>query len=203
MQFSKITLSALLMGLASNALALPAPQADTNGSDELVSFTGKKVNGALVAQPAPETPDSQGLQKRGAILVVGAIAGTAALANVAKIAIEIGGDFIKDLGNWNEAREAFTKKTVEEMWRRNPDRRKFPATVCYNKGYRLRNGNGFDGRVSVKFELGLLSTDYDCMYIMGNNQFFTDSDGGFINLAYQYDTSRCTYDSGTGDLTCN
>lgn len=176
MQFSKITLSALLMGLASNALALPAPQADTNGSAETVSFTGKKVDGQLIEQPAPEAPDSQGLQKRGASspLVLSRArlpwqTWPRLLSKSARISSKISEtgtryapcpfSSLNSSLTIEKAREAFTKKTTEEMWRRNPDRRKIPAAVCYNKGYSLRNGNGFDGRVSVKFELGLLKTE--------------------------------------------
>ena len=57
-------------------------------------------------------------------------------------------------------REAFTQKTTEEMWARNPDYKKFPAVACYNKGYRLQNAGGVDGKLSVKVELGLLNTKY-------------------------------------------
>jgi hypothetical protein len=90
------------------------------------------------------------------------------------------------------------------MWARNPDYKKFPAVACYNKGYRLANPANVDAVASVKFELGLLNTEYvaslhyrhdtfpktlltlksyDCMYIQGPNQFFTDSEGGFINVS--------------------
>lgn len=74
-----------------------------------------------------------------------------------------------------------------------------------------------------------LPNSYDCMYVSGNNQFYTHGDGGYINvscifmlelsslyrvattltlaaslekLAYVYDNTRCAFDRATGDLTC-
>ncbi|KAH8599424.1 hypothetical protein B0O99DRAFT_504883, partial [Bisporella sp. PMI_857] len=149
-----------------------------------------------------EGDDSQALQKRGAIVVVLGIAGTAALAKVAEIAIEIGAETIANLGKWNEAREEFTKATTNEMMKQNPDPATFPAAACYNKGYDLANPANIDALADVDFSLGLLKTDYDCMYIKGPNQFFTRSEGGFINLSYTYNPDRCSFDQSTGDLSC-
>ncbi|KFA81152.1 hypothetical protein S40288_01036 [Stachybotrys chartarum IBT 40288] len=206
MRASSITISALFMssGLAAPA-AMPA-EAAVNAVAPVptsVSLTGKKVDGSLVQEPAPSSPDSQGLQKRGAIIAVLGIAGTAAITKLTEMAIEVGADFIKDLGDWNDAREAFTKATTEDMWAKNPDYNKFPAAVCYNKGYRLETPANVDGFASVKFELGLLNTDYDCMYLQGPNSFWTDSEGGYINLSYTYNADRCSFDQATGDLTCS
>ena len=75
------------------------------------------------------------------------------------IAIEIGADTIKNLGEWNEVREAFTKKTTSEMWARNPDYNMYPAAICYNKGYTLQEPNGISGLASAKLELGMLKTE--------------------------------------------
>lgn len=58
-----------------------------------------------------------------------------------------------------QARETFTKKTTAEMWARNPDRSKFPAAICYNKSYRVKDPNGITGKLSAKFELGQLNTE--------------------------------------------
>ncbi|KAK3984237.1 hypothetical protein QBC44DRAFT_202191, partial [Cladorrhinum sp. PSN332] len=184
------------------ALPQPVPQNANIPPSTSTSLTGQKTSGTFKVGPAPEEQDSQALQRRGAIVAVVGIAGTAAIAKLTEIAIEIGTDTIKNLGNWNEAREEFTKATTNEMWARNPDYKKFPAAVCYNKGYRVKDPALTEGLVSVKFELGLLNTDYDCMYLGAPNQFFTDSDGGFINLSYTY-SDRCSFDQKTGDLTCN
>lgn len=89
------------------------------------------------------------------------------------------------------------------MWSSNPDRSRYPAVACYNKGYSLRDNNGKAGLISARLSLGVLNTDYDCMYMTGNNQFYTHGDGGYINLAYQYDSGRCSFDGSTGDLSCN
>ncbi|KAH7311266.1 hypothetical protein B0I35DRAFT_336208, partial [Stachybotrys elegans] len=106
------------------------------------------------------------------------------------------------LWQWDDAREEFTKRTTAGMWARNPDYRRYPAAICYNKGYRLRNPSGIAARVSEELKLEPLHTNYDCMYMTGNNAFWTDSDGGYINLSYTYDSNRCSFDGSTGDLTC-
>ena len=89
------------------------------------------------------------------------------------------------------------------MWARNPDRNRFPAVACYNKGYRLQNPKNIGGIINAKMSLGVLNTEYavfksaflrqknsantwcsyDCMYISAPNQFYTDGDGGFINVS--------------------
>lgn len=46
------------------------------------------------------------------------------------------------------------------------------------------------------------SLGYDCMYMEVNNQFYTHSEGGYINLAYHYDANRCTFIKDHGDLYC-
>lgn len=58
-----------------------------------------------------------------------------------------------------QARESFTQKTTQEMWARNPDYKKFPAVVCYNKAYTLQDPNGKDGLLSAKLSLGVLETE--------------------------------------------
>ncbi|KAF7939706.1 hypothetical protein BELL_1014g00060 [Botrytis elliptica] len=159
------------------------------------------ASGSLVAKVDDEP--SQALQKRVAPVV--AIAGIAAIKGIAiltKIAIELGQQTLGNLGQWNAVREKFTQATTANMWSRNPDYNKYPGVVCYNKGYSVRDPAGIAGKVSAKLSLGLLNTDYDCMYISGNNAFYTRSEGGYINLSYRYN-SRCTYDGKTGDLTCN
>ncbi|KAF2853267.1 hypothetical protein T440DRAFT_466247 [Plenodomus tracheiphilus IPT5] len=89
------------------------------------------------------------------------------------------------------------------MWNRNPDYEKYPAAICYNKGYNFQHENKWSGRVRAELKLGeFLHTDYDCMYMEGGNQFYTHHEGGYINLAYMYH-GRCNHDRRTGDLTCN
>ncbi|KAK2003006.1 hypothetical protein LX36DRAFT_567131, partial [Colletotrichum falcatum] len=102
-------------------------------------------------------------------------------------------------------REAFTQQQPNLMWERNPDYNKFPAAACYGLGYRLANPNGFAGLVKVNITgPGDVQTQvYDCMYLEAPNQFFTDSDGGSINLGTTYDPTRCSFDKETADLTCN
>ncbi|TGO31592.1 hypothetical protein BHYA_0499g00020 [Botrytis hyacinthi] len=187
MKFSVITLlacAAIVKGAAITSADAPlstAPNSVIADSTE-DHFSGYfDASGSLVAKVDDEP--SQALQKRVAPIV--AVAGIAAIAGVGiltKIAIELGAQTLENLGQWNEVREKFTQETTLNMWARNPDYNKYPAAVCYNKGYSLKNPNGFVGRVSAKLSLGLLETDYDCMYITGNNQFYTHAEGGFINV---------------------
>jgi len=56
----------------------------------------------LTLAPAPDAQDSQALQKRLIPLVVVGLVGTASASILTKIAIEIGADTIKNLGEWND-----------------------------------------------------------------------------------------------------
>ncbi|EMD59161.1 hypothetical protein COCSADRAFT_30641 [Bipolaris sorokiniana ND90Pr] len=107
------------------------------------------------------------------------------------------------LKDWNPARETFTRQTTALMYQNNPDRNRWVATVCYNKGWDVKDRRAISDVVSMKLSLGAFHTDYDCMYIGRHNQFYTQSDGGYINLAFQYDSRFCSYDGRTADLTCN
>ncbi|KAL1870235.1 hypothetical protein Daus18300_005300 [Diaporthe australafricana] len=194
---------------APQATDAPAPPNANIPASTTVDLTGQKVfflainahfsdkiadngitqgtDGKFTVAPAPEEQTSEGLQKRVAPIV--AVAGIAAFKGaviLTKIAVEIGADTIKNLGKWNEAREEFSKKTTAEMWARNPDYQKFPAAICYNKGYKLQNAASIDGLLSAKLSLGQLNTDYDCMYMTANNQFYTQGDGGFINQSVHF-----------------
>ncbi|KAH7118565.1 hypothetical protein B0J13DRAFT_532641 [Dactylonectria estremocensis] len=160
MRFIVVAVSCVAL-LGGSASGTPVPAAgDVNPSipaSQQNTLTGRKASSkiALANQPVSNTK----LVRRAVPVVVVGIAGTAAASIVAKIAIEIGADTIKNLGEFNEAREAFTKKTTQEMWDRNPDYAKFPAAACYNKGYRLADPAKVAGVVSAKFELGLLNTE--------------------------------------------
>ncbi|KAI6379160.1 hypothetical protein MCOR25_002036 [Pyricularia grisea] len=132
---------------------------------------------------------------------------TAAITEAVKDAVtalavkgaKMGAQFVKDLKNWTNAREEFTKATVKEMWEAQTDKNTFPAAVCYNMGYKAE---GAAGLIKVDLKSGLLKTDYDCFYMPGNSNFKAEGDGGFINLAIQSDSNRCKYDSKAKTLTC-
>ncbi|KAI6347842.1 hypothetical protein MCOR25_010872 [Pyricularia grisea] len=141
------------------------------------------------------------LEKRGASADIATSFGSEAAKQAAKIAVQAVANLISDIMKWDTARQTFTKQTVKQMM----DNTKDPtivAAACYNKGYRVKNAKNVDGKTSVDFKLGPLHTNYDCMYLRAPNAFWTDSDGGYQNLAYRY-TKACTFDSKTGDLTCN
>lgn len=58
-----------------------------------------------------------------------------------------------------QAREEFTKATVQAMAESNPDPEKYVASVCYNMAYDLEYPDRMDGLMSVKFSLGPLHTE--------------------------------------------
>ncbi|WYZ39334.1 hypothetical protein EsH8_III_001248 [Colletotrichum jinshuiense] len=179
-------------------------RADTPPSRAVVSLTGKKQeDGTFVVEPAPEGQDTQALQKR-VSPAVAVIAGPAinVFASVVTAAVHAAIGGLASMAFWNPVRENFVKNTVNRMYDNNPDIRRYPAAICYNKGYDVQRPAGVIGKVSAKLTLGALNTDYDCMYMEGNNQFYTRAEGGWINLGYAYDSNRCTHDRGTGDLTC-
>ncbi|KAH7085874.1 hypothetical protein BKA63DRAFT_28336 [Paraphoma chrysanthemicola] len=218
---STIFTSAVFACLAVSAAASPQEVANPDGNINAVvpasidaEFHGTKdVTGAIVSSEAPDENEAAAKRDEGALLVhsekrldpatltVLGIAATAAAIKGIQTALQVGIDTIQNLGKWTEVREGFTKATVRAMWQRNPSYSRYPAAICYNKGYHFQNGK-WSGRVKAKLSLGTLNTDYDCMYMEGGNQFYTHSDGGYINLAYNYNGARCSHDRRTGDLTC-
>jgi hypothetical protein len=109
--------------------------------------------------------------------------GTAAATAVVNEAVQAAASFIGDIVNFDAGREAFTKQTTDAMMANNPDPARFQAAACYNQGFSVADPANIDGQSSVDFRLGVLNTDYECMYIAAPNQFFTEGDGGFINVS--------------------
>ncbi|KAK2050016.1 hypothetical protein LZ31DRAFT_257164 [Colletotrichum somersetense] len=148
--------------------------------------------------------EESGLQERQAEIVFGIVLASATALLFTAAAFIAATKQIKHEHDFNKARKLLTSTQVEEMWKRNPDYNKYPATACYSKGYRLKNPNGF-------FELAYInvtaagghSAEYACMYIEAPNQFYTDGDGGSLNLGVDFDANRCSFDHKTADLTCN
>lgn len=108
MHFTKIAFS--LVATAAFCAATPLPQsadvppnANVPASTES-SFTGRKgTDGVLVAEPAPNKQTDQALQKRQSATGASvSITSGNAIAKIAKIAIEIAADTLKNLGEWNE-----------------------------------------------------------------------------------------------------
>ncbi|KAF7895433.1 hypothetical protein EAF00_007247 [Botryotinia globosa] len=109
---------------------------------------------------------------------------------------------VYSVGSWDSTRQKFTQEVTDTMWNENPDPATWAAAICYNQGYRIRDWNRVSTPQKQKLSSGPLHTDYDCMFMMTNNAFWTDGDGGYQNVAYAYDGNRCSYDGETGDLTC-
>ncbi|KAG9201299.1 hypothetical protein G6514_005847 [Epicoccum nigrum] len=153
------------------------------------------VNGAVVPAKSGLTTvtleardgSANSLTKREPVIAsILVAAGTAAVSAVVTEAVNATVKLIGDISNFDAAREAFTQQTTEAMMAKNPDPAKFQAAACYNKAFSVADPTKIDGQNSVKFSLGLLNTDYECMYIAAPNQFFTESDGGFINVSLKF-----------------
>jgi len=147
------------------------------------------VNGAAVPAKsvAIEARDNSALTKREPVIATILLAaGTAAVSAVVTQAVTATAAFIGDIANFDAARESFTVQTTREMMARNPDPARFQAAACYNNAFTVADPANIDGQNSVKFALGALNTDYECMYIAAPNQFFTEGDGGFINVSRNY-----------------
>ncbi|KAL8291135.1 hypothetical protein RB600_006564 [Gaeumannomyces tritici] len=119
-----------------------------------------------------------------------------------KMGIEKAAVLIKELSNWDNARERFTKTTVLSMWQSNPDPSRYPAVICQNQDYRLSNPNGIAGWAKAELKMSILKTDYDFFYMMAPNTFHGLGDGGFINFASLNDKSRCTFNSRECQVRC-
>ncbi|KAB2573531.1 hypothetical protein BFW01_g5093 [Lasiodiplodia theobromae] len=110
---------------------------------------------------------------------------------------------VNGIKNWNKKREAFVKALTQSMWDHNPDPSEAVAAICYNDGYALRVPTGMLGLRSESVSSGPLHTSYDCFYMKGNNAFWSQGDGGSVNLWTVYNGNRCSFDHSTSDLTCN
>ncbi|KAK2051096.1 hypothetical protein LY76DRAFT_475947, partial [Colletotrichum caudatum] len=140
------------------------------------------------------------LQVRQAEVAALIVGGVLILAMAA--AFQVALKSLDGITDFSKARKTFTTTQTEEMWKRNPDYNKFPAAACYSLGYRLANPAGFSDLGQIKVSTPFNSETYDCMFVQGPNQFFTDSDGGSLNLGVTFDPKRCTFDKATADLTC-
>ena len=154
------------------------------GCSALVNGAAVPANSGLTTVTLEARNDSaHGLTKREPVIAsILLAAGTTAVSAVVTEAVKATVKLIGDISNFDAARDAFTQQTTEAMMAKNPDPKKFQAAACYNKAFSVANPANIDGQNSVKFSLGLLNTDYECLYIAAPNQFFTESDGGFINV---------------------
>ncbi|KAF9871147.1 hypothetical protein CkaCkLH20_11316 [Colletotrichum karsti] len=215
MRFSIVSLlaaSALAVNGAAttsrSALASRANPAALAIDVERVSFSGKKTHGEIVAGQYDEEDDvvtdadAVSTRAAGATAAIGSALGGAVMDVATGVAVNIITEILQAVIEWTKARETFTQAMTDEMWAQNPEPGKYHAAICYNKGYGVADWNGIAGLAKVTLRLNVLHTDYDCMYMSGPNQFWTASEGGYINLSYTYDRNHCSFDGKTGDLTC-
>ncbi|KAL2059729.1 hypothetical protein VTL71DRAFT_10221 [Oculimacula yallundae] len=186
MQFSTITL--LFGALTANAATIPVVTRDA------VASTGFETSNNVIDSP---------IEKRQAIVtgILVSVA-TTALSQLTTAGVNAAIAEIKNIANFDAARQAFTKSAVSKMAAANTDKANFPGTICYNQGYRLQDPAGFTGLVSLELKSGLLKVDFDCFYMSKGNAFFSEGDGGFQNLATNSPAGACTFDSVTADLRC-
>ncbi|KAK7959294.1 uncharacterized protein PG986_004148 [Apiospora aurea] len=202
MQISSALLftTALATSMVSGAAIQPRA-----GDRALVGLTGEKwgsTDGITQGLEPVKKRDIEERQVTAAVVTILGIVGSAALEQLTTKAVDSAIDLVKDISEWNKAREEFTKATVKGMMDANPDPTNFVAAACYNMSYKLETPANVDSTASLEFKLGALKTNFDCMYIKAPNNFYTEGDNGYVNLAYDYFTSRCTFDQSSGDLTC-
>ncbi|KAH8882080.1 hypothetical protein GQ53DRAFT_831848 [Thozetella sp. PMI_491] len=109
---------------------------------------------------------------------------------------------VSSAANWNKAREAFTKATMDKMMANIKADASFKGAVCYNMGYDINDKSKISAVTSVNFKSGVLKTDYDCFYMKSGAKFTGKGDGGFINIATNSMSGACPYDSKTVSVTC-
>lgn len=201
MRFSAVNALALLSAanlVAASPVAVSAPAMEVAPR----AWDKKpKTGGVATRDLAVRASTDVAVHKREIITAIVTAAGTAAVSAIVTKAVNAAGTLIGQIANFDNAREEFTKATVQAMSDANPDPEKFVATICYNMDWDLENPAGMDGLTSAKITSGPLNTDYDCFYMTAPNAFFSRGDGGFINLAIM-NSDKCTFDSETADLRC-
>ncbi|KAF9873622.1 hypothetical protein CkaCkLH20_08732 [Colletotrichum karsti] len=109
---------------------------------------------------------------------------------------------VKSLSDWNKAREQFTQLTTQIMMDHNPNSTEAVSAICYNKAYDVQDAKGIYGLRSEELSVFPAKTDYDCFYMGKNNAFWSQGDGGTINLYTRwYSNSGCRFDDQS-DLYC-
>jgi len=115
------------------------------------------------------------------VQVVGNHAGTA--GQTVSRNIEVLLKKLHKVKDWTVARQTFTKETTALMWQKNPDSSRWVGAVCYNKGWHVKDTKAISDVVSIKLSFGHLHSDYNCLYIGHNNEFYTDGLGGNTDVS--------------------
>ncbi|KAK7710128.1 hypothetical protein SLS57_008467 [Botryosphaeria dothidea] len=155
-----------------------------------------------------EVEETHYLHKRLGVLAVAIVGGvisgsisTAIVGTASGIAAKQINDFIDAIENWDQVREEFTQRTVEEMFKERPGEEY--AAICYNMGYSVSKPDQIIDGGKLELKSGPLNTNYDCFLMKGPDNVFTpEGDGGFINYAAQHNDAYCTYDDASGAVTC-
>ncbi|KAF4959406.1 hypothetical protein FSARC_10731 [Fusarium sarcochroum] len=108
---------------------------------------------------------------------------------------------VKAISNWNKAREQFVKGVTQIMMDHNPDPKTAVAAICYNKKYGIKDPKNIYGLRSEDLSIWPAKTDYDCFYMGRGNAFWSQGDGGSINLWTRWQGGACRFDKSS-DLYC-
>lgn len=108
------------------------------------------------------------------------IVGTAALTELTTQAVDAAIELVKNLSEWNEAREEFTKATVKGMMDKNPDPTNLVAAACYNMAYKLETPANVDSTASLSFKMGALHTKYALSYFLPSVHFQLDAQNALL-----------------------
>lgn len=145
---------------ATNALALLSATVTLTSATPTGHYSPNAAVAIAEERSVVQTLDRRApVEKREILLAILTAVGTTAATAITTKAVEAAAGLIKNLANFDNAREAFTKKTADAMWAANPDPKKYAAAVCYNMSYDLQDPKGMDGLISAKMTLGPLHTE--------------------------------------------
>ncbi|KAK1976445.1 hypothetical protein LZ30DRAFT_666851 [Colletotrichum cereale] len=108
---------------------------------------------------------------------------------------------IKGLSKWKPAREKFVQICTQTMMDHNPNPQQAVAAICYNNAYAIQDPKRIYGLRRREIAVWPAKSDYDCFYMGTNNTFWSQGDGGTVNLYTRYYTDVCRFDDQS-DLYC-
>ncbi|KAH8891755.1 hypothetical protein GQ53DRAFT_823194 [Thozetella sp. PMI_491] len=161
-----------------------------------------EVDASLSTRQAAETSELGARQLDPVSLAIITAAAGAAGSWATTEALNAIKGLVSAASNWNDAREAFTKATVDKLMANIKVDASFKGAVCYNMGYEINDQSKISAVTKVDFKSGPLKTDYDCFYLKSGAKFTGKGDGGFINLATNSVSGACPFDSKTISVTC-
>ncbi|SJX61325.1 uncharacterized protein SRS1_10318 [Sporisorium reilianum f. sp. reilianum] len=113
--------------------------------------------------------------------------------------------------NWPDtpmSMEEFGRSSVEIMWTNKPDN--MSAAICIQGSWFVKNYDLISATMRTSYFkktwFGFTTCEvrnWDCLYIAGpDNQFYSEDDVKFDQMAVHLDEKKCSLDNSTMDVTC-